>query len=96
MGQFGFCDQYITYALFASPDLDKLGTGMINRSEMVCFLVGQDPDTFFSSHNKEANNDTDEPSNEEPLRYSYGQGTNLPFSMKLGPIYGIQFGTAVA
>lgn len=38
------------------------------------FLVGQDPDTFFSSHHRETN-DGNEAINEEPLRYSYGQGT---------------------
>ena len=46
-------------------------------------LSGQDPDTFFSSHNKQVQNTNDavtanEPDNEEePLRHSYGQGNFL-------------------
>lgn len=38
-------------------------------------LAGQDPDTFFSSRNREVNNDASEPVNGEPLQYSYGRGT---------------------
>ena len=49
---------------------------MDKRSEIVYLLAGQDPDTFFSSQNRDANDDANEPISEEPLRYSYGQGTN--------------------
>ncbi|XP_078367466.1 uncharacterized protein LOC144651409 isoform X2 [Oculina patagonica] len=53
-------------------------TPLVNRNTMVQLEeerpdTGQDPDTFFSSHNREVDNDVSEPANEEPLRYSYGQ-----------------------
>ena len=38
------------------------------------WFAGLDPDTFFSSHNREVNNDASEPVEGEPLQYSYGRG----------------------
>ena len=44
---------------------------------LLLLLLGQDPDAFFSSNQKEANDATDEATNEESIRDSYGQGTDF-------------------
>lgn len=54
-------------------------TPLINRNTVIQLEeerpdTGQDPDTFFSSHSREVNNDASEPVNGEPLQYSYGRG----------------------